>query len=203
MTDFKAIAGINFTFAFHRSPMAQTGFIDNYGGHIPDPDALFTDNSKTDLKDNVVDLILNQFIDDMIIPVATQTADVTAISPLVKSCQFQVSYGNKQGTRLTKKSLRDTMTNVIAAKFMPAVVDITVIFSHLLFPFEPSFLDWSVFLSVPGHSHARSDIVPKGSCTLRHCAQRCWLSARSGPKLTRTHSSNTYLLPSIVARYCH
>ena len=155
MTNFKAIDGVHVTFVAHPiEPKAHIHLTNYYGGLLPDLEALFTDNTKISLKDNVIDLIQSQLIDDLIIPTASQTADPTIIAPLLKAGLFKVSYGNKPATRLTKKSLHNVMHNLMLSKTIPATIEVTITVAHLYFPPEPTYLDWGVFSTTPIASNA-------------------------------------------------
>ena len=154
-TNFIAIADVNVTFVAHpMAPKAHIHLNNFYGGLLPDLTDLFTDDTKIALKDNVIDLIQSQLIDDLIIPTASQTADPTIIAPLLKAGLFKVSYGNKPATRLTKKSLHNVMHNLILSKTIPATIEVTITVGHLYFPPEPTYLDWGVFSTTPIASNA-------------------------------------------------
>ena len=150
MTNFKAIDGVHVTFVAHpMEPKAHIHLTNYYGGLLPDLEALFTDDTKTALKDDVIDLIQSQLIDDLIIPTASQTADPTIIAPIIKAGLFKVSYGNKSATRLAQKSLSDMMHNLILSKIMPATVELTITVGHLCFLPMLTYLDQGVFSTMP------------------------------------------------------
>ena len=124
-------------------------FSNHYSGSVPDFEDFFTDDTMTDLRNDVVDQIQAKIIDELIIPVASsQTVDKTIIAPLVKADLFKVSHGITS-TRLTKNSLRDTMRSIIATNTVPAIVNLTISLAHLYFPPSFTYLDFGVFTTSP------------------------------------------------------
>jgi len=118
MVDFKAITAVNINFAVHPiTKEAHKHFNSNYGGLLPDFDVIFTDAGKTLLKDDCIDILCAQILQELVLPTATgHTPDTTIILPLFNTSGFRVSWNSKPMARLTKDSLKTTMTGAMANK---------------------------------------------------------------------------------------
>jgi len=113
---------------------------------IPDVDAPFTDENRTDLKDDVVNIIKRSIARDVILPVASQTNDERSVAQIIDSAAFKVSWNTHAATRLTKKSLSDAIRNAIASGKTPCQVGLAISIGHVCFKQRnPTCLDWSVF----------------------------------------------------------
>lgn len=143
MTAFSSITDVAVTFLPHSVyPDAHVHLSTLYGGELELIDAVFTTPERTDLHDDVVNILKHHIIDQLVLPNALDTADTTRIPPLIMKGTFSVPTARTDGTRLTRKSLATAMQ--LAHDAGTSCVEITISTTHLVFhpTLGRSFLDW-------------------------------------------------------------
>ena len=146
MTDLSNVEGLYVSFtAHHNFKDAHTLLNNQYAGFLPDLDHLFTDDQKTALKDDVVDLILHDIAHELILPEASETTDVADIVRIINSAATKVSSNGRQSSRLTKARLEALITALVASD-KPGTIEIKIPLTHVYFKTEKvAYLDWSTF----------------------------------------------------------
>lgn len=153
--NFQQITGIYVRFDPHPIvERAQAIFNSYFAAELPHLDALFTDDTMSTLRENVVPLIRSQIATELVTPIATHTEDPICIGHIVDACPLKVSWSrNGSATRLSRANLIAALTQAIenAGGKSSITVDIHVAIGCIFFPDDPhlSFLDWSVFSLTP------------------------------------------------------
>ena len=139
---------VNISVRFDKHPISSEAHItlnQTYGGIMEDISSLFKDDTCNELKDNAHVLLVQLFMDTMIVPFA-EDSDSTVVLPILNKCALKVSHGNGQSSiRLSGlKALKTTFDrNISLATKEFIVLEISTV--PLCFPDSCKYLDWKRF----------------------------------------------------------
>lgn len=114
MVDFKSITEIDYKFDQHPTQQDAATFLDlNYAYHLPDLDALFTDDTKQNLKPDAIKIIRRQ-ITEVIKKNAADTQDPSVISPCVDKFTVSIQVGTAPPMRIRSSSdIKKALTTAV------------------------------------------------------------------------------------------
>ena len=187
MSDFKHLDNIYVRFGPHPVADKAHSFMNAYyAGNLPNLNSLFTDDDRTSLKGNVLELIRDHIVDGLISPAASQTEDKSTILPIINAAAFKVSSHPSNATRLTPRSLADAVRSAVTMKKVPCTIDITIQIGHIYFKHQPvTYLDWSAFttepVETPMPTRATTPTPPTSVDDLTAALTRALASARTDP----------------------
>ncbi len=109
-------------------------------------ESVFTDTQRTQVVDNVTDIVRDIIFKRVLIPFADETDDpTTTIPPLFNNLPLSCCYGSSQIFRLTKGALEESLESCASGKGRSIEIVITLVSIHFDPSSTPTYRDWSEF----------------------------------------------------------
>ena len=164
-SDFSSIATIDLSFTGNEANPRLPHWMNKiYQDAIPEHERIFTDPSaQSELRTDCVTTIRDIIIKDMILKVANNTKDETAIAPLITNAAIHVLAKGLPPRRLTKKHLLLALQHARTQSLESIMITIDTSSFFLLTNSPINYHDWSVFTTDPTLAAAPAESEPPSS----------------------------------------